>query len=179
MRWIRLLSALMIARGRSRLPVTGESSLSFRVWLTDIDISIMNHAAILTVMEAGRIDFMVRCGFFQLAKRRKWYFVSAALSVQYFRPLKVFQKATLSTKVFHVEDPWIYIEQKISRNGKDIAFCIVKSKVKKGRETISAFAIIRELGSDELPQEGKELVEAYERSNRMMQVMENSKAGIE
>lgn len=165
MRWIRLLLAMLNAKFRSRLDITDSSVISFRVWLTDIDISIMNHAALLTVMEMGRVDFMVRSGFLQLAKKKKWYFPSAAISAQFIRPLKLFQKAQVITRVFHIDERWIYIEQKMVRAGKDIAVCIVKSKVKKGRETINTSEILQELQLGALPSEGREVIDAYEREN--------------
>src|SRR5438874_8991866 len=111
MRWLRLLLALGFARYRSKLTVTQCSVLSFRVWLTDVDAAIMNHAALLTVMEAGRIDLMVRSGFFSLARKEKWYFPTSAISVQFMRPLKIFQRATLVTRVLHVTATDIYLEQ--------------------------------------------------------------------
>ena len=44
------------------------------MWPTDVDVSIANHAAVLTIMEIGRIDFMIRSGFFGLSRRNRWYF---------------------------------------------------------------------------------------------------------
>ena len=170
MRWIRLLWALVHASFRSRIAVNERTSLSFRVWITDIDVSIMNHAAILTVMEAGRIDFMVRSGFFKLARKKKWYFVSAAVNAQFIRPLKLFQKASVITKIFHADDTWIYIEQRIIRGGREVAVCIVKSKVKTGRENVATNEIINELGADHLPQGNKDLVERYEAINNTLRM---------
>jgi acyl-CoA thioesterase FadM len=168
MRWIRLLSALIAARFRSRLGVTDTSVISFRVWPLDIDASIMNHASLMTVMELGRIDFMVRSGFFALARKKKWYFPSAAVSVQFIRPLKLFQTAEVHTRVFHVNEHWIYLEQKVVRGGKVMAVCIVKSKVKMGRETVNTNEILKALNIGSLPAEAKELIECYEQENKML-----------
>ena len=115
MRWLRLLLALLTARYRSKLSVNDSSVLSFSVWLTDVDATIMNHAALMTVMEAGRIDLMVRTGFFRLARKEKWYFPTSAISVQFTRPLKIFQKAILTTRVVHITATDIYLEQKVMR----------------------------------------------------------------
>jgi hypothetical protein len=65
MRWLRLSIALFSAKHKSKLSITDVSEIKFRVWLTDIDVSIMNHAAMMTVMEMGRIDYIVRTGFFK------------------------------------------------------------------------------------------------------------------
>ncbi|MBI5373772.1 MAG: acyl-CoA thioesterase [Sphingobacteriales bacterium] len=165
MRWLRLLLALLFAKFRVKLDISETSFKSFRVWLTDIDASIMNHAAILTVFESGRIDFMVRTGFFTIARKRKWYFPSSSISVQFFRPLKVFQKAVVLTRIFHVTDYFIYTEQKIIKDGKDIALCIVKSKVKSGKENIGTQEITNLLNAKKIPAEERDLIEQFERQD--------------
>ena len=139
------------AKRKSKLQITDESKIDFTVWPTDIDVSIMNHAAIMTVMEMGRIDFIVRSGFFKLAREKKWYFPSASVSAQFIRPLKIFQKATVRTRVFHMNDKWIYIEQKVERAGKVMAICLVKATVKKGRESVTTQEIVEALQLGKLP----------------------------
>ncbi len=168
MRWIRLILGLIQAKFKSKIQATQTTSLSFRVWITDIDVSVMNHAAILTVMEVGRIDFMVRTNFFQIANKSKWFFPSQALTVQYYRPLKIFQKAILQTKLSYVDEKWIYMEQKIIRNGKDIAACLVKNTIKKGRKTVPTSEILKALNINEVPRNKSKLIESYELENEQM-----------
>lgn len=165
MRWLRLLFALLFAKFRKRLDINETSSKTFHVWLTDIDASIMNHAAMMTVFEAGRIDFMVRTGFFKIAMQKKWFFPSSSISVQFFRPLKAFQKATMLTRLLHVTDYFVYTEQIIIRNGKEIALCIVKSKVKSGRENIPTQEIMDLLNAKIIPSAEKDLIELFERQD--------------
>ena len=168
MRWLRLSTAIFSAKHKSKLSITDVSEIKFRVWLTDIDASIMNHAAMMTVMEMGRIDYMMRTGFFKLARRKKWYFPIRSISAQFIRPLKLFQTANLITRVFHVDESWIYIEQKIIRKGKIIAICIVKGTVKKGKISVSTHEISKELEIGELPTEGKNIIDSYEKENDLV-----------
>ena len=168
MRWIRLLLAMISAKFKSEIKATDTISLSFRVWITDIDVSVMNHAAILTVMEAGRIDAMVRSNFFKIASKNKWFFPSQAISVQYYKPLKVFQKAQLYTKISYADEKWIYSEQKIMRKGKVIATCIVKSTVKKDRKTVPVSELTQKLNVGSFPSIKSELIETYEKQNIQM-----------
>ena len=165
MRWIRLILILVSARFRSTLTINDESRIPFRVWITDIDVSIMNHAAMMTVMETGRIDFMVRTGFFKLAQKNKWYFPSSNINVQFFRPLKMFQSATLVTKVFNVDEKWIFIEQRVLRHNKIVACCIVKSTVKKGREQLNVIEVLEQLNIGKPPSESQDLLERFEQTN--------------
>jgi acyl-CoA thioesterase FadM len=168
MRWIRFLLTLLAARQRDKLRIDGESRIRFRVWLTDIDVSIMNHAAMLSVMETGRIDFMVRTGFLKLARKNKWYFPSSSIHVQFFRPLKLFQRATLVTKVFHVDEKSIYIEQKIIRQNKLIAVCVVKSTVKKGRDQVNVLDVLNQLNIGKAPKEAQSVIDGLEQSNELV-----------
>lgn len=119
-------------------------------------------------MEVGRIDFMVRIDFFKIANKNKWVFPSQALSVQFYRPLKTFQKAELQTKLSYVDDKWIYLEQRIIKNGKEAAACLVKSAIKKGRETVPTSEIIKALNINKVPRVKSKLIESYEIENEQM-----------
>jgi acyl-CoA thioesterase FadM len=153
---------MIAARYRSAIGIHDASHLNFRVWFTDVDIAIMNHAALMTVLEAGRLDFMVRCGFFRIARKNKWYVPSAAISVQFMRPLKLFQKAGMITRVIHVNEQWIYLEQQVIRNDRVIAVAIVKSTVKKGREKLNLHEIVKQLGNEDWPHYSGDKLEQYE-----------------
>ena len=168
MRWLRFGFALIKARFKSKLSITDDISLSFRVWLTDVDVSVMNNAALLTIMETGRLDFMVRTNFFKVAAKNKWFFPSRAISVQFYRPMKVFQKAELKTKISFVDEKWIYTQHKIIRKGKVIAVCLVKSIIKKGRETVPTSEVMKALNIQKAPTDKHELIKTHELENSQM-----------
>lgn len=168
MRWIRFLFTLLSARSRSNLSIDQESRIPFRVWITDVDVSIMNHAAMMSVMEMGRIDFMVRTGFLRLAQKNKWYFPSSSINVQFFRPLKMFEKALVVTKVFYTDERSIYLEQKIIRENKMIAACIVKSTIRKGREQINILEVLKIFNNIKAPQDGQDIIEHMEKGNKLV-----------
>ena len=67
-RWLRFLLTMLRSITKPRLRVDQESSLDLRVWPTDADLSLMNHAGYLTVMEQGRVDLMVRTGFLRFLR---------------------------------------------------------------------------------------------------------------
>jgi acyl-CoA thioesterase FadM len=172
MRWLRLVLALIAAKYRSKLSITDSSVFLFSVWPTDVDASIMNHASLMTVMEAGRIDLMVRAGFFKLARKKKWYFPTSAISVQFIRPLKLFQKATLLTKVWHVTETAIYLKQTVKRGDKMIAVCLVKGTIKKGREALNIPLILHQLDNTILPNGDPDLIETFEKQNARLKEIE-------
>lgn len=168
MRWIRLLLAMLSAKFKSKISATETVPFSFWVWVTDIDVTVMNHAAIMTVMEAGRVDMMVRCNFFKIASKNKWFFPSQAISVQFYRPLKVFQKAQLYSRIAYADEKWIYSEQKIMRNGNIIATCVAKSTIKKGRESVPVSELIQKLNIGNFPSEKHEYIKSHEKENEQI-----------
>ena len=170
MRWIKLLCALGKAKFRTKLKGSETSILNFRVWITDIDVSVMNHAAIMTVFEMGRADYMVRTNFFKVATKNKWFFPNQAINVQFYRPLKMFQKAKVFTRMSFVDETYFYIEQKIMRNGKPIASCFANGLAKKGRDTIPTSEIIKALKIDskDVPTVEHALISMFKEKNNKM-----------
>ncbi len=168
MRWIRLIGALLSAHLKRKIAANETATLKFYVWLTDIDVSMMNHAAILTVMEAGRIDFMVRTNFLRMAIKKKWTFPAQALSVQFYKPLKLFQKCELQTKIYGVDEKWIYLIQRIVRTGEVLSACLVKVKIKKGRITVPTSHVISSLSLESISWDKPSLIENYEVHHNQM-----------
>lgn len=170
MRWIKLLITLGSARFRSKVKGSETTVLNFRVWLTDIDVSVMNHAAIMTVFEMGRADYMVRTNFFKIATKNKWFFPNQAINVQFYRPLKMFQKAVVYTKMSYVDETYFYLEQKIIKNGKPIASCFANGLAKKGKVTVPTSEIIKALKFDasEVPSERHQLISMFKEKNEKM-----------
>ncbi|WP_298238027.1 acyl-CoA thioesterase [uncultured Algibacter sp.] len=168
MRWIKLLTVIFLAKFKSKIKTSDTFILNFRVWITDIDVSVMNHAAIMTVFEMGRAEFMVRSNFFKIATKNKWFFPNQAISVQFYRPLKMFQKAKVYTKVSYVDDTFFYFEQKIMRNGKPMAACLANGMVKSGRDTVPTSEIIKALDFEEVPRTNFELITAFKDKNKHM-----------
>ncbi len=170
MRWIRLLSALTRAKFRSKLKGSDTSDVSFRVWVTDIDVSVMNHAAIMTIFEMGRADYMVRTNFFKIATKNKWFFPNQAINVQFYRPLKMFQKAKVYTKMSFVDDTFFYVEQKIIRNGKPIAASFANGIAKNGRATVPTSEILDalEIESKDVPKDKHDLISIFNEKNQKM-----------
>jgi acyl-CoA thioesterase FadM len=170
MRWIKLSMALFRAKFRKKIRASETTVVNFRVWITDIDVTVMNHAAMMTVFEMGRIDYMVRTGFFGVATQNKWYFPNQAITVQFYRPLKMFQKAEVFTRMSFVDEKLFYVEQKIMRHGKPIAACFANGMAKNGRETVPTADIIKALGVDptEVPYEPHPLVTTSQAQNTAM-----------
>jgi acyl-CoA thioesterase FadM len=128
-RWVRFLLTVLRSISRPRLRVDQESILDLRVWPTDADLSLMNHAGYLTVMEQGRVDLMLRTGVLRFLLRRHLSAVLTSITVQFRKPLRRFQKVQLRTRVACWDDQWIYVEHRIDRGGEFVASGLAKNAI--------------------------------------------------
>ena len=162
-RWFRILTTIIRAQFRKKINPDEETSLNFRVWITDVDLSIMNNSSILAIMELGRWDLMVRTGFLRHARKNKLYLPLASVSAQFRRPLKRFQKFQLKTQLIFWDEKWIYISHRTLRKGEMIAVSLAKVTLKKGRERIPFEKIIHELNWKMKPKTRPEMVDEFEK----------------
>ena len=173
-RWVRTLITFIRAQFRKKINPDEEISLNFRVWITDVDLSIMNNAALLMITEMGRVDLIIRTGFLKHAWKNRLYFPLASISAQFRRPLKRLQKLQLKTQLIYWDEKWIYISHRVVREGKTIAVVLVKSTVKKGAELIPFERIIDDLNWQMKPKNRPEMIDRFERGESLF--LEDCKA---
>ena len=167
-RWLRILVTLIRARFRGTVHPQQETSLGFRVWPTDVDLTVMNHAAMLAIMEMGRLDLMCRTGFLRHARKNRWHVPMASISVRFVKSLKRFQKFEVKTKILYWDEKWVYIRHGIVREDKIVAIALAKATVKKGREPVAFDRIIREFGWEVKPSPRPEMIDWLEKAEMLL-----------
>jgi acyl-CoA thioesterase FadM len=117
--WLRLLWLLLTARSRGTLAMPGGvSSLSFRVWPHDLDLSLhMNNGRYLTLMDLGRIDVMLRSGIWKQVRKQGWTPIASAITIRFQRELRPFQKFRLDTRLACWEESLVVMEQTFTIDG--------------------------------------------------------------
>jgi acyl-CoA thioesterase FadM len=156
-RWLRFLVTFLGARRRPAMEVRDISLLKFRVWPTECDAAWLNHAALLVLMECGRVDLMVRFGFLGLARASHWYLPLATMSVRFHRPARRFERLELRSRIVDWDDEAIWIEHQVTRGGKPVAAALAKNLVRKGREPVKPEEILRALGKELPPRPAQRL----------------------
>ncbi len=143
---LRLLLMLMSASRRGPLTPLQTSSVAMIVWPTDLDVQMhMNNGRYLSLMDLGRIDMLIRSGFAQEARRRGWFPLVGTSLMDYRRPLLVFERYRLQTKLLGWDEKWFVFEQRFSRNGRMMASGLVKATIRGvdgGVSTADALASI-------------------------------------
>ncbi|MBB4200972.1 hypothetical protein CCR94_02110 [Rhodoblastus sphagnicola] len=126
--WLRLLKMAASAPFRQRLGWRDESALTFRVWPNDLDVNLhMNNARYLAVMDIGRFDLAIRCGFAGLVWREKLKPVVASAMVRFRRSLAPFQPFTLRSRMIGWDEKWLFIEHRIESGGELYCQAVVKA----------------------------------------------------
>lgn len=127
---------LLQLRIRAR-PVTGgrrpslwdEVRTPFRVTLTDLDpLRHVNNGKYLSMLDLGRLDLMIRSGFWGAIAEHGWYPVVSAQTITYKRSLTLGQRFELVTRVLGVDDRAVYLEQTFVRRGAVIARAVVQGR---------------------------------------------------
>jgi acyl-CoA thioesterase FadM len=133
--FFRLIGVTIKAARRPRLELFDESVVRFRVWPSDLDFNRhMNNGRYLTIMDLGRIDAILRAGLFGTLHREGWRPVVAAQTIDFRRPLRLFRRFSLHTRLICWDEKFFYIEQVFVSQGRVMATALVKAAVlAKGR----------------------------------------------
>lgn len=145
----RLLAIVLRARHyrAGGVDPLGTAVLTFRVLPTDLDFNLhMNNARYLSLMDLGRVDLLNRLGLLRLAFRGHWFPVLGAVSVRYHRPLRLWQRVSLSTRILGWDEKWFYLEQRFEREGKPIATAEVKALVRGPAGSIPTEQVLSAVG---------------------------------
>ncbi|MFC7403330.1 thioesterase family protein [Citricoccus sp. GCM10030269] len=112
---------LLLIRSRRRPPVSvwDATSLPLKALPTDIDIALhINNGMYFSLMDLGRFDLLVRAGFWDMMRRRKWSPVVQAEQIAFRRSINLWQDYSLETRVLGLDDKCIWIEQRFVVDGE-------------------------------------------------------------
>jgi len=116
---IRIVTAIFLARFRSRRGFLEPSVLAMRCWPNDLDLNIhMNSGRYVSMMDIGRVELFARFRIFRKAMRRGWRPLGGGSMIRYRKSLLAFQRFTVSTRLLCWDVKWFYFEQKIERRGQ-------------------------------------------------------------
>jgi len=154
-RYLRLVWLAIAGRFRRRVPMVGPCRTPFRVWPTDLDLLMhVNNGIYLTIMDLARIDLMRRAGPWREVLARGWYPVVIAETIQFRRPLTLFQTFEIVTRVLAWDDRVFLLEQRFERRGQTIAIAYVRGRfLSKSGEKVTPAEILAlgGLAPDALP----------------------------
>jgi len=159
--YLRLIKVFLFSFfTRGSVDILSETTLHFRVWPNDLDPFMhMNNGRYLTVMDLGRVHFMLRTGMFFDITRRGWRPLLGSAEIQYIRQLDPFTKYELITKIKCWDRKWVYLEQRFVADGKTAAIGLVRGLFRGKNGNIPTSTIMEMTGikieSPECPQQAE------------------------
>jgi acyl-CoA thioesterase FadM len=184
--WLRLIWYLVTAWRRPALEAThAVSTLRFRVWPTDLDLSLhMNNGRYLTLMDLGRLDFMVRTGLWRPLLRHRWTPIASGIAIRFRRELIMFDAVELETRLMTWSDVTVVMEQVIRfasgpRQGQVASRALFKGGLydRQSKSFVTIARLMDEIGVDvEAPALTPD-VEAFLKSDEAIRATEARSAG--
>ena len=106
---LRVLKANIASKFVKNIKLEDESSLTFRAGIFDIDPFIeINNGRYLTLADVGRFNHGFRTGFYKKARSENLYFTVVGVSAKYRYRIPFGKKFTMTTKIIHSDEKWIY-----------------------------------------------------------------------
>jgi acyl-CoA thioesterase FadM len=146
--WIRILITLIRSLFQPAIEPTAVLRTDMIVGPTEADAKYVSNARYLLFWEIGRLELMVRTGLLRHARRQRWVPLVAAQTIRYQSPLRRFQRFTLTTHLVGWDDKWFYIEHKIERRGRLMAFGLAKCCFRGTDGVVPPAAAFAALGMD-------------------------------
>lgn len=95
-----------------RLGLLDEDRMDFLVWPNDIDLNLhLNNARYLSYMDYGRMHLLARARLLLHILHSRWTPLVGAVWVTYRRPLPLFARFTLTSRLVCWDERWFYLEQ--------------------------------------------------------------------
>lgn len=124
--FLRLLWLRLAGRFRPSGGLLGPIRTPFRVLPTDLDVlRHVNNGVYLSLLDVARMDLIQRAGLVPELRRRGWFPVVTAESIGFRRPLRLFQRFEVETRVLGWDERSFYIEQRFLRPDELVASALV------------------------------------------------------
>jgi YbgC/YbaW family acyl-CoA thioester hydrolase len=173
----RLLKTLLLFLIRpARRGILDESVVRFRVWPNDLDTNLhMNNGRYLTLMDLGRLDLLLHNGAMPHVLRNKWYPVLAGTQIRFRRPLNLFQKFEIRTRIVTWDSKWVFLEQIMLRKGEQVLHAYLKGVFVAGKGSVPITRLMDLMGVKEAPPPMPPSLSAWLQAEEMM-IRENKEA---
>lgn len=181
--WLRLIWYVLTAWRRPKLEQSNAvSRLTFRVWPTDLDLSMhMNNGRYLTLMDLGRLDFLVRSGLWRPLLRHRWTPIASGIAIRFRRELRLFDKFDVETRLVTWNDVTVVMEQVLRfesgpRAGQVASRALFKGGLydRKSRSFVTIARMMHEIGVDEAAPAPTQEVEAFLKADEAIRASENA-----
>lgn len=165
--FFRLLLLFLALPFRPRCEPFGPTRKRFRVWPPDLDVLLhVNNGVYLTMLDAARVDLLLRSGVAGRLWQKGLYPVVAAETIRFRRSLKLFQAFEVETAVIGWDEKAFILRHRFLRREELVAEAIVRSRfLKRGGGSVGSREILELVGHGEPSPALPEWIDAWNREN--------------
>jgi acyl-CoA thioesterase FadM len=116
----------------------GQDVIVTAFWVTPFDtgVRLLKSDKVLQFAETAQVDYLLKAGRFFDLLRSGTSFVNLAQVVKFARPIPVFSRVRVETRVIYADAKCAYFSHLLIARGEQAAEVLVKMKFKKGRLTV-------------------------------------------
>jgi acyl-CoA thioesterase FadM len=149
---IRNLMTLIFALLNSNRPdAQSKVDCYFRITPFDCGINVLKSDKYFQLAEAAQLDFLVKTKLFKKLHAEGISFVNASQMVKFMKPISVFKRVRVETRIAFADDKFSYFSHRIFVGDNKFGEVLVKMKFKKSSITISPFDVIGKFEPKEEP----------------------------
>ena len=116
----------------------------FHITPLDTGLSKLKSDRYLQLAEAAQLDFLIRTGLMRTMLARRYAFVNGAQLVRFARPVAVFSRVSIDTRVVWADAKWAWFSHALSVRDTHCAEVLVKMKFKHGARTVTPAELLGE-----------------------------------
>jgi YbgC/YbaW family acyl-CoA thioester hydrolase len=125
----RVLWLVLRSKYQPRVSVWGTYQKTFRVRLRDLDLlRHMTNSAYLALMDLGRMDLVLRSGFWAAMNQNGMYSIIASQTITYRKSLKFGDRFQIETRVAGADEEAVYFHQRFTMSGEICAEAVVRQR---------------------------------------------------
>jgi acyl-CoA thioesterase FadM len=132
--YLRMIQVWHAASRGPRIGLLDTTHVRTRAWPNDLDFNLhVNNGRYLTLADLGRVDWFVRTGVLEVARKRGAYPVVGDSVCRFRREIRAFERFDLQTRLRGWDERFGYLEHRYVVGGRVVALVGIRG-IFRGRE---------------------------------------------
>lgn len=146
--YCRLFKLVLLAPFRPKQDPLVEIRTNVWIWPNDLDFNLhVNNGRYLTLFDLGRMDLTLRTGLWRVMLTKRWLPVLSTASIRFRRSVGAFARVSITTRIVHWDEKWLFIEHRLEHGGEICAKALVKAVFRAPDGTVPAPRLFEEVGA--------------------------------
>jgi acyl-CoA thioesterase FadM len=146
---LRLIKVLLRAIRAKRVALLSPTRIRLRVWPNDLDLNFhVNNGRYLSLADLGRIDYFIRSGLFELARRERAFPIVGDAIAKFRRDLKLFEAFEIESRMLGWDHKWGFMEHRFIKNGRVIGVVAIRGVFRAGAGPLDPEVFLAGLNHD-------------------------------